>query len=72
MWILANGGLHRSRSYWDSSLRPQENRRKFRYLDRAHDEGNDIESLAEEIGYSFPWYRIENGDDLWDWLEETG
>ena len=71
LWILANGGLHRSRSYWSRRLSNAENRAAFRYLDRAGERGNDLDALAEEIDHAFPWYAIRTADDLWEWLQAT-
>lgn len=71
MWILANGGIRRSRSYWSKHLSIRENRGAFRYLDRANGNGNRIEALAQEIADAFPWYGIQTCDDLWQWLGDS-
>lgn len=71
MWILKRGGLHRDRERWDSHLSVGENRRMFRYFDRAKGEGWYFDRLAQEIAYCFPEYGIEDGDGLWAWLQRS-
>lgn len=70
-WIRDYGGLHRDRERWDSHLTARENRRMFRFLDRANGKGIYLDRLGQEIGCMFPEYQIENGDDLWGWLQRT-
>ncbi len=71
MWILNYGGLHRDRERWDSRLTVGENRRMFRFLDRAGDQGHHLDRLGKEIACVFPEYGIENSDDLWSWLQRS-
>ena len=71
MWILQYGGIKRSRDHWDSHLSINENRRRYRFLDRASGNGIALDCLAQEIGDMFPQYGIFDGADLWDWLGAT-
>ena len=71
LWILHYGGLHRAHERWDSRLSLDENRRRFRWLDRADDEGHYLDRLAREIEQEFPEYQIHDGDDLWSWLQTS-
>lgn len=69
--ILGIGGIKRSRTYWDSRASVEENRRCYRFLDRAWDcaGGWHIDELGVVIGEAFPWFGIETGEDLWEWLQ---
>lgn len=68
----AAGGIGRSRDYWSDRLSTLENRRAFRYLDRAGEgQGRHIDELAQEIGMVWPWYGINDGHDLFDWMQRT-
>lgn len=70
MFILRYGGLERDRDYWDSKLTINENRRRFRYLDRREG-GNPFDTLAQEIGVMWPEYGIQDADGLWSWLQRS-
>jgi hypothetical protein len=65
------GGLRRSRKYWDTNLSWRENRAAFRYLDRGWEKGRSMDELAEEVGMEWPWYGINDGHDLWEWMQRT-
>lgn len=69
--IKAWGGLHRDRERWSTYLSPAENRRNFRFLDRADGRGIPLDELGTEIGTMFPEYGIHSGDDLWNWLQRS-
>jgi hypothetical protein len=69
VWILHYGGLHRDSERWDSRLTMRENRRNFRWLDRANGQGHYLDRLAREIEYEFPEFGIHDGNDLWAWLQ---
>ena len=71
MWILKYGGLHRDRERWDSRLSVNENRRNFRYLDRANGQGFYLDRLAREIEVEFPEYGISDSESLWSWLQNS-
>ena len=67
-YIKEGGGLHRDRERWDSHLTANQNRRQFRYLDRADGRGRYLDDLAIELHEMFPEYGIQDGGDLWGWL----
>lgn len=70
-WIREHGGLYRDRERWDSHLSPEQNRRLFRFLDRADGRGHHLDELASEIGSMFPGYGIYESSDLWNWLQTS-
>lgn len=70
-YIKEIGGLHRDRERWDSHLSATENRRNFRFLDRADGRGTPLDELATELGGMFPEYGIRDGEGLWGWLQRS-
>lgn len=70
-FIRESGGLHRDRERWDSHMSVQENRRQFRFLDRADGKGIYLDRMAQELEDMFPEYDIHDGNDLWAWLQSS-
>jgi len=69
--LMVAGGIRRDPTDWDPHCTVAENRRRYRYLDRANGQGRGIDCLAQEIDLAWPWYGIHDGADLWAWLEAT-
>jgi len=67
----ACGGLARSEDYWDHRLTYRENSASYGWLDRKWGEGKQVDVMADEIATAWPWYGIQDGNDLMNWLQDN-